>query len=171
MVTLRNPYFGSAGILIAVWGIALSVSPLFAAMGEPSALDNSDKIREVPVTGCSEFNVDTKTCRKAFVLPGPAPLEWKEMVERFNPKTRITYPDNENLHYTTGTFVKSEVSTVNLAQEVPKWLALCFKDDLYKADEWWVKSVGNLLETFGNLKGDKSNTVTTRLNFPVLMGN
>jgi len=147
---------GPIGNVSSALVLLMSTFWILPASGENlSVADENFTVEKIPITGCLRLNPEVPECTKAFTLHSPAPIKWAGMRERLNPETRILPPDQNQLRYRSGTFSKTEVQTVNLAEAVPKWVAMRFEDSAYKADDLWVKSVGNLLETFRNLGRNK----------------
>jgi len=125
-------------------------------LGEASAEDHKSlELGKIPLTGCRKLEANGKNCAEPVRLSNPSPLDHIDLHKKLAPNSMIPCPEKVQLNYITGRVFKNEVRTVDLSEEVPKWLSLCFQAPAYRADEVWVHSVGNILEAFEKIRGDK----------------
>jgi len=111
-------------------------------------------VKEVPLTGCLRLGASGKDCVEPVRLH-PAPISQEALETRLGPEHSIPRPGKEQLDYTTGIMFKKEVKTVDLARKVPEWLALRFDDPSYGNPEHWTLSVGNILNAFEKIRGNR----------------
>jgi len=144
--TANRPHFSA---LLAV-ALLLAAMNARAAGAEELGLAQFERI---PLTGCLKLSADGKGCAEPLTL-SPSRTAWAEMQSRLDPRARIPVPGPAQLSYTTGKLRRKTVRTMDLSAEVPRWLSLRFQDPAFGASEEWVRSVGNLLATFRDTRGD-----------------
>ena len=116
------------------------------------AIETSE-LETIPVTGCLKLDDQRKKCIEP-VAEKPSHLAWEKAKERVGSDTRIPHPGKKQLSYKTGQVFQKEIQTVDLAQQVPKWLSFRFEPPAYNVPEPWMQSVGNMLEKFQETRGD-----------------
>jgi len=138
------------------WMILLSsFFLLFPHLSRPPGLgaEAQADLKQIPLTGCKKVEDPDRGCQEPVRLE-PAPISWEGAEARVGPDARIPGPGSAELAYTEGSvFSKKEVRTVDLSEQVPRWLALRFDGEAYRAPEPWMRSTGDILEAFHKTRG------------------
>ena len=137
--------------------LALLALPLFIFMPTPPpAAGSADTIAldTIPLTGCTKVAPSARTCEEPVRME-PEPISWEAAWNRMGPQARIPRPDAGQRTYQNGSILsRRQVQTVDLSERVPQWLAMRFDGPGFDTPEPWMKSVGDMLETFHKTRGE-----------------
>lgn len=151
-------------ILSAIF-IAL-LMPAIALSGAKTGL----KIPTVPITGGKKLKVTDKG-DVAGVEPMPGiskhqTVSWETLTGKyFDLKRTLPEPKPQELISTRGMMKKEVVSTIDLPKMMRSLHQKSFTDAKYGANEEWVKSFGNIVNAFKQIKGNakKTDALLTKL--------
>lgn len=121
------------------------------------------KIPDVPVTGGKKLKRSHDgNIAGVMPMPGlskPTIISWEELTTKhYDLRRTLPKPRPQELTYTEGFIAKHKVTTIDLPRLMRTLTVKVFSDPKYHAEEYWVKSFGNIIAEFKRVKSNPRET-------------